>query len=141
MSRVDDSKLNGNILLYRRIPPWPDNVTWDDSGVPSFSSLNFNDKDSELSVNIASETTPDEVLAGHEGFGLIQFTAAQVRACCGADIVLCRCVEEPAMGHSLICGKLSKTSRKNLQKQAVWVEKKWPSRNPPEQGGKSIGPN
>jgi hypothetical protein len=131
MDRADDPSLSGDLLLFRRIPPWPDNVTWSESG-PAFSTLNFKDKDSELSVNIAIETTAEEVLAGHDGFGLIQFTAGQVRVACGPDIKLCRCAEEPEMGHVLICGKVGGGAAKRLQRVAIWVEGRWPARHPPE---------
>lgn len=69
MDREDDPSISGEIILYRRIPPWPDNVTWDENGRPTFSSLNFKDKDEELSVHIAAETSPDEMLQGHAGYG------------------------------------------------------------------------
>src|SRR5262249_45274342 len=101
MPRIDDPSISGDILLFRRIPPWPDNVTWDENGNPTCSSFNFKDDDRELSVHIASETTADEVLAGHEIFGLVHFTAQQVREACGPTIIICRCEEEPAMGHVL----------------------------------------
>jgi hypothetical protein len=75
MARVDDLRLSGHaVILLRRIPPWPDRVTWGDDG-PRFSTLNFKDKDDELSLFIAAETTAAEVLTGHEEFGLIQITA------------------------------------------------------------------
>jgi hypothetical protein len=131
MDRRDDPTISGDVVLYRRIPPWPDNVTWDQDGQPSFSSLNFKDKNQELSVHLASEATPDDVLRGHEAFGLVQITAQQVRDICGAAIVICRCTEEPAMGHVLVCGKMTGGTVKKLQRAARWVEGRWPARNPP----------
>jgi hypothetical protein len=131
MDRVDDPSLSGELLLFRRIPPWPDNVTWSETG-PRFSTANFKDRINELSVNIAAETTPDEVLEGHTEFGLIQFTAEQARAACGPNIKLCRCTEDPAKGHALICGKVTQGAAKRLQLAAVWVEGRWPARHPPE---------
>lgn len=131
MQREDDPTISGDVVLYRRIPPWPDNVTWDESGQPSFSSLNFKDKDLELSANMAIEATPDEVLSGHDGFGLIQITAKQVREICGNGILICRCPEDPANGHVLVCGKISSGTATKLKRAATWVEGKWPSRPPP----------
>ena len=132
MEREDDPTIAGDVVLFRRIPPWPDRVTWDDNGQPSFSSFNFKDKEHELSLHLALETTPDEVLRGHEGFGLVQITAQQVREACGTGVKLCRCSEDPAMGHVLVCGKISSGSAKKLQRATKWVEGRWPARNPPD---------
>ena len=135
MDREDDPKISGDLVFYRRIPPWGNRVTWDADG-PNFSSMNFKDKDDELSVHLAAETTPDEVLAGHAGFGLVQLTAAVVRDACGEAVKLCRCPDDPAMGHVLICGKITGGMAKKLQRAATWVAGRWPSREqavpPPE---------
>jgi hypothetical protein len=138
MDREDDPSITGDVILFRRIPPWADRVSWDEAG-PVFSSFNFKDKADELSVHIATETTADALLAGHEGFGLVQFTAQQVREACGLGIKLCRCLEEPEMGHVLVCGKISSGAAKRLQRVARWVEGKLPSRNPPDPSGASSG--
>ncbi len=132
MECEDDPNISGDVVLFRRIPPWPDRVTWDANGQPHFSSCNFKDKENELSVHLASETTPDEVLREHDGFGLVQITAQQVREACGTGIKLCRCREDPAKGHVLICGRISGGAAKKLQRAAKWVEGRWPTRNPPE---------
>lgn len=132
MERQDDPAISGDVVLLRRIPPWADRVTWDEQGNPRASSFNFKDDENELSVHLASETTADELLAGHDGFGLVQLTAQQVREACGKEIKICRCQEEPVMGHVLICGKISGGAAKRLQRAAKWVEGKWPARNPPE---------
>lgn len=105
-------------------------MTWA-GDVPTCSSLNFKDKDHELSVNLADEATPDQALAGHEGFGLVQITAGQIRDACGAEIKICRCTEEPDLGHVLVCGKVSGGMAKRMQKAAVWVEGRLPTRDPP----------
>jgi hypothetical protein len=79
MPRQDDQSISGNIILYRRIPPKGDHVSWDDNGIPTPASQNFKDKDDELSVHMAHETTAEAMLAGHNDFGLVQFTAQEVR--------------------------------------------------------------
>jgi hypothetical protein len=136
MNRQDDPALSGDIVfLFRRIPPWGGRVEWGTDGVPSPASQNFHDKHNELSVNIASETTPETILHGCEGFGLVQFTAAQVRdafAQCSQPVSICRDDEEPANGHVLICGNATPGIRKRLKKTCSWVDGKWPARNPPE---------
>jgi hypothetical protein len=130
MERQDDPKISGSIVLLRRIPPWADRVSWDEQGNPRASSFNFKDDEDELSVHIASETTPDEVLEDHTGFGLVQFTAQEVREACGSGIKLCRCLEESALGHVLVCGKIGSGAAKRLQRAAKWVEGRWPARDP-----------
>jgi hypothetical protein len=132
MDRQNDPKISDDVILFRRIPPWPDNVHWDEQGRPTPSTLNFKDATQELSVNIASETTAEEVLTGHLHFGLVQIGVFQVREACGPGIIICRCLEEPAMGHALICGKISGGAAKKLQRAVKWVEGRWPTRNPPE---------
>ena len=79
MPRQDDSNICGEIILYRRVPLGDDHVKWDSAGTPVLTSQNFKDRLEELSVNMAHETTPADVLAGHEGYGLAQITAGSVR--------------------------------------------------------------
>jgi len=130
MDRHDDPAIDGEVLLYRRIPPWPDNTQWDAQGKPKPSAFNFKDKDDELSVHIAAETTPDKMLLGHPDFGLVQFTARQIRECCGNSVIICRCPDDPTDGHVLICGKITGGARKKIQQAARWVEDKYPTRHP-----------
>ncbi len=63
MAPQDDPSLSGDIRLWRRIPPGADRVKQDQiTGQPRPSSMNFRDKNQELSVYLASETTIDEIL-------------------------------------------------------------------------------
>jgi hypothetical protein len=154
MDRRDDPTISGDMILYRRIPPWKDNVTWDEMGQPTFSSANFKDRIQELSLHLAAETTPAEMLERHEGFGLIQMTAEQVRTICGSAVIICRCTEEPERGHVLVCGKITGGAARKLKEAARWVERYWPARNPPapptdpleerqplQEGGESTAPS
>lgn len=130
--RHDDPAIDGNILLYRRIPPWKDNVTWDDAGVPSPASQNFKDpREDELSLHIASETTPDRMLAGHPGFGLVAIRADELRAKLGSAFVICRDDIDPSDGHVLVCGRITNGMAKGIKKIAHWVPGHEPDRNPP----------
>jgi hypothetical protein len=138
MSRADDPAISGDRVLYRRIPPHPDSVTWDDQGVPAFSSANFRDQDNELSMHLAAETSPDTMLIGHEHFGLIWMTAGKIRAICEGAIIICRDDEKPANGHVLICGKISGGKARRLKGVAQWVEGRWPAR--PVSGPGQIDP-
>jgi len=131
MPRQDDPTIFGDLILLRRVPPVGGRVTWDENGKPIPSSMNFKDKDHELSVYISRETTVEDVLNGHDGFGVIQFTAQQVRdeaARYGIQIVMCRDDLDPANGHVLVCGKISGGMAKRLSDSATWVEGRWPTR-------------
>lgn len=135
MPRQHDPSIPVDAPLYRRIP-WPgDRVTWDDQGEPAPTKSNFLDKDQELSLYIAAETTPDRVLDGHPGFGLIQITYEQFVAACQEvgtpDLLICRDEDDPANGHVLICGNVTRGMAKKLQHGPwEWVVK--PNRDEPE---------
>jgi hypothetical protein len=131
MARQDDPSICGEILLFRRIPPWGGRVQWEANGEPTPTSQNFRDKTNELSVHMARETTPDAVLAGHDAFGLVQVTAQDVRGVFTefeTEIILCRDDEDPANGHILICGKITGGMAARLRGKARWVEGRWPKR-------------
>jgi hypothetical protein len=131
MARQDDPSICGEILLFRRIPPSGGHVQWEANGEPTPASQNFRDKANELSVHMAPETTPDAVLAGHDDFGLVQFTAQDVREVfkeSNAEIIICRDDEDPANGHVLICGKITNGMARRLRGKVRWVERRWPKR-------------
>jgi hypothetical protein len=132
MAHQDDPRIAGDLRLYRRIPPKGDRVSWD-GDQPTPASQNFRDREDELSVYIADETTPEAVLSGHEGFGLVEFTAGQVRELFGQDVILCRDPEDPANGHVLICGKITNGMSKKLKAVVKWVEGRLPQRLPPDE--------
>jgi hypothetical protein len=121
MARQDDSRISGDMVLWRRIPPHPDNVKFDEeTGIATPSSLNFDDKDNELSLYIASETMVETVMAGHDGFGLACLTAADVRAALAGAAVICRDSSDPAPGHIVVCAKLTRKQRKELASKCRW---------------------
>src|SRR5262249_26885332 len=93
MQRQDDPNLSGSFSVYRRIPPDGGRVEWDEQGIPTATSQNFRDRNNELSAYISHETTPDTVLSGHEGFGLVQFKLQVVRdvfAEHSKHVIICR---------------------------------------------------
>jgi len=125
MPRQDDPSIDGDMLLYRRVPPFAGRVIWTENGAEA-TGQNFSDGQDELSVYIATETTPDEVLAGNDGYGVVAIPARVVReACRTADgqpaVIICRDDEEPARGHTLVCGHISPGMRKKLKRAAQWV--------------------
>jgi len=125
MPLQDDPQICGDLLLYRRIPHTLGDVEWIEDK-PRPTSRNFKDKNDQLSGNIASETTPAAVLSGHEGFGLVQFTAGQARQILGDSILICRDEIEPANGHVLICGNVKNGPAKRFTKVVQWVHSHWP---------------
>ncbi len=132
MARQDDPSLSGELVLYRRIPPKGDRVVWDESGNPTPSSQNFRDKENQLSVYIAREADVDHILAGHNGYGLVQFTAQKVRDILGPGFVICRDDLEPGNGHVLICGNFTNGLARKLKGIATWVEGRLPERLNPD---------
>lgn len=133
MPRCDDPALTGDVLLYRRVPPDTDNVRWVD-GNPVLSSYNFADIRHEPSFNIVSETSPEKMLEGHPGFGLITVSAGWIRTACingktnKCAIIICRDDEDPKDGHVLVVGKLNPNMRERIKKGCSWVEGYWPDR-------------
>jgi hypothetical protein len=136
MPREDDPAITGDVVLYRRIPHSAERVTWGEDGQPTPNPSNFRDRNDELSMNMAHETTPEAVLAGpkHDGFGLIQITVKEIRRICGPAIKICRDDEEPANGHVLICGNITRGTAKLLCGSAKWVDRLWPRRIDPLTG-------
>lgn len=136
MTRQDDKTIDGDIVLIRRIPPHGGRVQWGEDGVPEPSSQNFRDQDNELSTFIAAETTPEAVLVGHTGFGLVQFTAGKLRECfqdTGVEVVICRDEVDAFPGHVIICAKITKGIARKIRDVATWVENRWPAKECPEE--------
>src|SRR5437660_380800 len=123
MPRQDDPNLTGDLLVYRRIPPDADHAEWE-TDHPSFTKGNFKDKNDELSVHLASETTQEAVLHGWNGFGLVQMTVQQIRQAYAEGgipaIVICRDDEDPANGHVLVCARPTGSIKKKLRDAARW---------------------
>ena len=134
MTRQDDPSLAGDIKVIRRIPPKADRVTWDENDTPRASSQNFRDnRNDELSMFIARETTPEDVLQGLDGYGLVELTLKEIRdiyAKHGRDLVICRDESDNAgPGHILVCGKPSPRMKDELRECAKWVPGKLPAKN------------
>jgi hypothetical protein len=123
MERQDDSSISGDAILWRRIPPYRDNVQWEEDGSPVPSSLNFGDEENELSLYLASETSIETVLMNHEGFGLVKLTAGDIRKLLGSATILCRDDSDSTPGHVILCTKLSRKQRRDLARNiSQWVQ-------------------
>jgi hypothetical protein len=136
MARQDDPTLAGEIKVLRRIPPTADRVRWDDNNTPIPSSQNFRDnRNDELSMFIASETTPDQILKGVDGYGLVELTLREIREIYAKHtrvlrvLIICR-DEGPddGPGHILVCGKPSPRMNDELRECAKWVPGRLPAR-------------
>ena len=133
MPRQDDPALTGDIKVLRRIPPTGDRVEWDADGTPTPTSQNFRDnRTDELSLYIATETTPERVLHGLCGFGLVELTIREIREVYrnhNRDLVICRDEDaDSGPGHILACGKPSPSMRDKLRTCAKWVDGYWPAK-------------
>lgn len=120
-NRVDDPTISNNERLWRRVHPSqikPDQET----GNPIPSSAAFRPSD-EMSVHLASLTSPEAVLANYPQHGLAEFTAGVARSI-GCILVRNPLSDDPA--HALVCGKnptghLSKSEAREIARQARWV--------------------
>jgi hypothetical protein len=114
----DDGSVADDAVLWRRLPPW----ALDRNGEPD--SSNFVDKKhGELSVSLAALTTLDAALAGHEGFGVVSFTAADVRGLGDPPgrYVVRRAPLEGDEAHTVVCPRLSRGDAKRLRDRVAWV--------------------
>jgi hypothetical protein len=114
-------------MLWRRIPPW----SLDRDGEPD--SSNFVDKErGQLSVSLAPPMEQRRaranalvtLLAGHNGFGVVEFCAGDVRrlgdppgwyVVRGAPLP-----DDPY--HTIICPKLSRGDARILRDASAWVQ-------------------
>lgn len=123
-ARADDNTILREHDLWRRIPPWhlvPDS----NAGNVRISKAAFEDDmgGDPMSVTLAQTATDlgithDQVLAGHEGFGLAALSAGTVRDR-AQRIVRDPQPNEPA--HGLVIGNKTDGNRKAFAKAARWV--------------------
>jgi hypothetical protein len=116
----DDEGIDDEDILWRRVPPWA--VTPD--GQPD--SSNFVDKQyGELSVALADLTSIEVLLRGHEGFGVVSFTAGDVRKLgdpAGKYVVRRAPLDDDA-AHTVVCPKLSRGDARKLADACKWAAK------------------
>jgi len=122
---VDDDSIGPTVQLWRRVPPRvpprPDYTVFDHSlGRIRPSSLAFDDP--EMSAYVAEELSgPEEILEGHDGFGIAAITAQDVRDL-GLKIVRC---PKPHPAHVCVYGinerKAGKRIAQKLAKLSTWI--------------------
>ena len=121
---TDDPTIRDDAALWRRIPPWhfvPDG----NLGRVRPSSAAFEDHPdgtpmSVLLAEIVAQTRrrAEDILAGHEGYGLAAITAGLARDY-GQGVARKPSRDEPA--HAEVFGKKPKPVRKRLAKGSEWV--------------------
>lgn len=109
-----DAEIPDAEILYRRVT----DLHVDAAGQATSFAFNPRRQDEDgVSLFAGSQKTVAEILAGHEGFGVVAITAADARSC---GVTLKRDPQDPA--HVLIQPPLSKTMRKALADRATTVK-------------------
>jgi hypothetical protein len=110
-------------VIWRRIPPrhFPKKPGQNRPNSPAFDD---DDEDEPMSVVIAREgRDPSEVLAGHEGFGLVELTIEELEAA-GQEVIRDPRPEEP--DHALVIGAKTLATKRCLAKTCRWVVRPFP---------------
>lgn len=119
--RIDDPTVNDDERLWRRVHP--NQIIWDED-IKNYrpSSAVFRPS-GEMSVDIASLTTPEAVLSDYPQHSLVEFTAGVARKE-GCIVVRDPLPDNPS--HALVRGKnpeghLTKSQAKNIQQNSKWI--------------------
>lgn len=121
---VDDPTIGDDAPLWHRVPPWhfvpdenrggwrPSSAAFDDhpNGTPMSVVLGQEVLDANRSV--------ESVVQGHEGFGLVSFTAGLAREK-GQGIVRKPVPEEPA--HAEVFGKKTRGVMRAFARGSTWI--------------------
>jgi hypothetical protein len=107
----DDRSIDNEADLLRRFPHHQ--LIRDDAAEGGLRPSSATFDDAELSVALSSECSLDELLVGHNGFGVVSFTAGQARAF-GWGVV--RAPSEDYPGHAHVTGKKTQGQRSRLAK-------------------------
>ena len=120
----NDPKIDGDVILWRRIPPLAEPLKRDEKGnLEPPSSGRFRDKIDQLSVFVKELTSENEALKGHPGFGLVEIRAGDVRVILGAGAVICPDPDDdpPDPAHKIICFKVTKSQSRMLAGKCKWL--------------------
>ncbi len=117
----EEVQLAPDAALWRRIPNWADYVVRDrQTNAMRPSSMAFkDDSDGSTSVYLAKEAGSwDDIMAGHEGFGLVSITAGLVSES-GLKVV-----RQPEPGfpyHAVLAGPKPDRVASKLARASVWL--------------------
>jgi hypothetical protein len=117
---ADEPTIPDEAQLWRRIPPrWFHHDESLGRVRPAKPAFDDGPDGEPMSVVIAAESRgPAAVLAGHEGYGLVAFSAGLARAC-GLRITRAPTADEPA--HAVVAGRKTDSVRRRLARAAEWV--------------------
>jgi hypothetical protein len=122
----DDPGIRDNDQLLRRIPP-KHVVPDQNSGLLRLSSAAFEDDKDGAPMSVycrtaieSASSNVDRVMAGHEGYGLVELGAGVFREC-DQTVHPDPIPEESA--HTVICGEKTHGRRKRFAREAQWVIK------------------
>lgn len=115
-SFTDDSSIQDDAELWRRVPPYQYREEDDGSIRPSSQAFSY----PRLSVVIAEDVlnsgrSPENIVQGHPNFGLLGITARNARAC--AQIVY-RLPENDEPAHAEVSGKKTNSVKRRLLEEA-----------------------
>lgn len=138
LPRTDDTDLDDDELLYRRIWDKPDwiNAKAVADGTLKPSAVAFLDRHNEVSVSVASMTTVEKVLEGFPAFGLVSIKVGVPRS---LDHIVAITPEEEDPAHRVICPSpdYSKGKRKEAARRMAdavnWIVPPSSYRTNPEQ--------
>lgn len=114
----DDTSILADTVLWRRIPPQHFHKETNGKIRPASAAFDDHPNGTPMSVVIASESTVEQVLAGHPDFALVKIFARDARDL-GLGIRRMEILEQP--GHAEIFGPKSKPIKRALAKASTWV--------------------
>jgi hypothetical protein len=88
--------------------------------------MNFVDGQADLSTSIEAETSPDAVLKGHEGFGLVRIQVKEIKRICGDAVQILRDPTEDDPSHVVVRGRITKKMARQIKLAAEWVGERKP---------------
>lgn len=120
---VDDETIQDGDLLWRRVPDTPSFLAFDGKlGHYRVASSAFDDDrdDDPMSVFVARSTSLEIVLRGHEGFGVIAFSAGFARSQ-GQAVYFSP--DDGPRGHAKVAGPKTGRVRRAFARVARWVRR------------------
>lgn len=121
----DDPTLDDELPLWRRIPPQFVKDLNTDTVRPTSQAFQNLPGKMAFSVWISSVArahngSPDDLVAGHEGYGAVEFTAGTAREL-GQAVSREPEPDQPAHGH--VTGRKSRKTRSEFAKRSAWLIK------------------
>lgn len=121
---VDDESIADDDLLWRRIPPFHF-VRDENLGRLRPSSAAFEDhpNGTPMSVHIAKDAEaeghqPEDVLEGHENFGLAAFTAGTARR---TEQGVAKEPLPDQIAHGVVFGRKTRGRKRSLSRASIWI--------------------